>query len=68
MSPLHIQNLNVINNPVGQNPWNEVVSSVDYDGIVSISHSQWNVNSIVVIKLANGQQDCLHCEKISSDT
>ena len=42
--------------------------SVDYDGVVPISHFQWNVNSIVVIKLANSQQDCLHCEKISSDT
>ena len=52
---LRIENLNVINNPVGDNPWNEVVSSLDYEGIVSISHSQWNVNSIVVIKLAKSQ-------------
>ena len=52
---LRIQNLNVINNPVGENPWNEVVSFVDYEGIVSIGHSQWNVNSIVVINLAKSQ-------------
>ena len=47
--------MSCINNPVGDNPWNAVVSSVDYEGIVSISHSQWNVNSIVVIKLAKSQ-------------
>lgn len=52
----------------GENPGNEVVLSVDYDGVVPISHLQWNVNSIVVIKLANSQQDCLHGKKISGDT
>ena len=67
MLHLRIQNLNVINNPVEENPGNEVVLSVDYDGTVPISLSQWSVNPIVVIKLANSQQDC-HGEKISSDT